>query len=375
MPKHGMIVRFTLVLAAAALLASAVAGSAGATHKKRQGGTLNGAGSSLVGPALAIWGPMYKAAKGVTVNYASVGSGAGIAQISARTVDFGASDAPFTSDQAAGCVHNGVGCVNIPWALAATGPVVDVAGVHQGQMRLTGPVLANIYLGKITNWSDPAITKLNPNLKLPNQKITVVYRSDGSGDTYAFTNYLSKVSKQWASKVGFATTVSWPTGIGGSHNNGVAAVVRSTSGSIGYVSTAYAIANHLSMPKMKNASGKYVSPTVSGILSAASLVQAKKIPKSLAISIVDPPKATKKGHGTKIKKYNRTHKKFQNAWPISTFTYVLLPKQTPNAAALKAFVKWALTPKAQNAIKKLVFAPMPKVVVKAAQKALNKIHS
>jgi phosphate transport system substrate-binding protein len=361
MPKNGILVRIALVLAATALVASAAVGVAGAAHKKRQAGTLNGAGSSLVGPALAIWGPMYKAAKGVTVNYASVGSGAGIAQISARTVDFGASDAPFTPDQATGCKRSGVGCIQIPWALAATGPVVNIPGVHQGDLRLTGSVLARIYLGKITNWSDPAVTKLNPNLKLPNLKITVVYRSDGSGDTYAFTNYLSSVSKAWKSQVGYATSVSWPTGVGGSHNNGVAAVVASTSGSIGYVSTAYVIQNHLYMAKMKNASGRYTLPKLRSIESAAQLVNAKKIPKNNAISIVNPPK-------TKNKKY-------ANAWPISTFTYVLLPKTTAKAALLKGFIGWALTPKAQNAIKRLVFAPMPKVVVTAAKKTLKKLHS
>jgi phosphate transport system substrate-binding protein len=362
MPKNGMLVRITFALAAAALVATPAVGAAGAAHKKRQGGTLNGAGSSLVGPALAVWGPMYQKAKGVSVNYASIGSGGGIAQISARAVDFGASDAPFTPDQATGCKHAGVGCIQIPWALAATGPVVHIPGVHQGQLRLTGSVLARIYLGKITNWSDPAITKLNPGLNLPNLKITVVYRSDGSGDTYAFTNYLSKVSKTWNSRVGYATAVSWPTGIGGNHNNGVAAAVASTDGSIGYVSTAYVIQNHLTMAKMKNASGKYTLPSIRSIESAAQLVKAKKIPKNNAISIVDPPK-------TKNKKY-------ANAWPISTFTYVLLPRKTPKAGLLKAFIGWALQPTAQNAIKKLVFAPMPKVVVQAAKKTLAKqLHS
>jgi phosphate transport system substrate-binding protein len=361
MPKNGMLVRFTLVVATAALLASAVAGSAVAGHKKRQGGTLNGAGSSLVGPALSIWGPMYQQAKGVTVNYASVGSGAGIAQISARTVDFGASDAPFTPVQASGCKQQGVGCIQIPWALAATGPVVNIPGVASRQLRLTGPVLANIYLGKITNWSDPAITKLNGSLNLPNLPIHVVYRSDGSGDTYAFTNYLSSVSKQWKSKVGYATTVSWPTGTGGLHNDGVAAVVGSTPGAIGYVSTAYVIQNHLRMVQMKNASGRYTLPKIKSIEAAAQLVNAKKLPKNNAISIVDPPKT--KNH------------KYRDAWPISTFTYVLLPKTTPKAALLKAFISWVLQPKAQKAIQRLVFAPMPAVVVKKAEKTLKTIHS
>ncbi|HZS29770.1 MAG TPA: phosphate ABC transporter substrate-binding protein PstS [Gaiellaceae bacterium] len=363
MPKHGMLIRSILVLAAAALLASIAVGSAAAGHKSRQGGTLRGAGSSLVAPAFSIWAPAYQSAKGVTVNYSSVGSGAGIAQISARTVDFGASDAPFSTAQAQGCVVNGVGCINIPWALAATGPVVNIPGVGTLQLKLTGPVLAKIYLGQITNWSDPAITKLNPGLNLPNMAIHVVYRSDGSGDTYAFTNYLSKVSKQWASQVGYATTVNWPTGTGGHGNNGVAAVIGATSGSIGYVSTAYTIANHLRIARLKNASGRYAAPTVRAIESAASLVNSRKIPKNFVggLSIVNPPKT-------------KTHK-YTNAWPISTFTYVLVPLKTPQAALIKSLIKWVLQPAQQKSIQHLVFAPMPTVVVKAAEKALNKISS
>jgi phosphate transport system substrate-binding protein len=373
MPRNGKLARIVLVLGAAALVGSLAAGAASAAHKghklhlRHYGGTINGAGSSLVGPAWSIWAPAYKAKTGTTVNYASVGSGAGIAQISARTVDFGASDAPFTPEQAAGCKVNGVGCLNIPWALAATGPVVNIPGVATGQLHLTGAVLANIYLGNITNWSNSAITKLNPNLKLPNLAIHVVYRSDGSGDTYAFTNYLSKVSKQWKSKVGYATTVSWPTGVGGSHNDGVAAIVGSTPGSIGYVSTAYVIANHLRMPKMKNASGRYVLPTVRTILNAAKLVNAKQLTKLVkndftgGLSITNPPKT--KNH------------KFRDAWPIATFTYVLLPKTTAKAAQLKQLIKWVLQPAQQNSIKKYVFAPMPTGVVNAAYKVLTKIKS
>ena len=370
MPRNGKLVRIILALGTVALVGALVAGGAAAAHQrhkshqirlKHYGGTINGAGSSLVGPAWSVWAPAYQAKTGTTVNYASVGSGAGIAQISARTVDFGASDAPFTPTQAAGCKQNGVGCIQIPWALAATGPVVNIPGVATLKLHLTGTVLAKIYLGKITNWSDPAIKKLNPKLNLPSLAIHVVYRSDGSGDTYAFTNYLSSVSKQWRSQVGYATAVSWPTGTGGLHNDGVAAVVTSTPGAIGYVSTAYVIANHLCMAQLKNASGKYAFPTIRSIESAAQLVKAKKIPKNLAISIVNPPKT--KNH------------KYRNAWPIATFTYVLLPKVTPKAAQLKQLIKWVLQPKQQDSIKKLVFAPMPQVVVKKAYKALKKIHS
>lgn len=351
MPRTGKLVRITLALTAAALLGALAVASATASSK-RSAGTLKGAGSSLVAPAVAVWGSLYSAD---TIQYNSIGSGGGIKQISARTVDFGASDAPLTKSQGDGC-H---GCVQIPWALTATSPVVNIPGVAAHQLKLTGTVLANIYLGTIKNWNDPAITKLNPGLKLPNLKINAVHRSDGSGDTYVFTNYLSKVNHTWKKQVGNATTVAWPTGVGGKGNSGVASIVSSTSGSIGYVSVAYVIANHLKLARLKNASGKYVLPTLASIESAANLVKGKHIPANNKISITDPPAS----------------KTFRNAYPLATFTYVLIPQQTPKAAELRAFVKWALGGQAQGAIKKLVFAPMPSVVVKAASKTLATLHS
>jgi phosphate transport system substrate-binding protein len=351
MPRNGKLVRITIAFAAAALLAALAVTSAGAASE-RSAGTLTGAGSSLIGPAVAIWGQLYKTD---TINYAPIGSGGGIAQISARNVDFGASDAPLTKTQAAGC-H---GCVQIPWALTATTPVVNIPGVVSGQLKITGTVLANIYLGNIKTWNDPAIKSLNPGLNLPNLKITPVHRSDGSGDTYVFTNYLSKVNGAWKTKVGCATTVSWPTGVGGNHNDGVAAVVGSTPGSIGYVSVAYVIANHLRIAKIKNASGNYEIPTIKTIESAAQLVKGAKIAANNKISITNPPRS----------------KKYANAYPLSTFTYILIPQQTAKAAQLKAFVTWALGSTAQSSIRKLVFAPMPGVVVTAAKKTLATIHT
>lgn len=351
MPRNGKLVRSALALVAAGLVAALMVTSAGAAGK-RSAGTLNGAGSSLIAPALAVWGSLYKAD---TINYSPIGSGGGITQISARNVDFGASDAPLTKAQGDGC-H---GCVQIPWALTATSPVVNVPGVGAGRLKLTGTVLANIYLGNVTNWADPAIKALNKGLKLPNLKITPVHRSDGSGDTYVFTNYLSKVNKSWKSKVGCATTVSWPTGIGGNKNNGVAAIVGSTPGAIGYVSIAYTIQSHLALAKLKNASGQYVLPTIRSIEAAAQLVKSARIPANNKISITNPPKSAK----------------YKSAYPLSTFTYVLIPQTTAKASELKAFVKWALGASAQGAIKKLVFAPMPQVVVNAAKKTLSTVHS
>ena len=351
MPRNGKLVRITLALAAAALVGALAVASAGASGK-RSTATLKGAGSTLIAPALAVWEPMYKAD---TVQYSGIGSGAGIAAISNRTVDFGASDAPMTKSQGAGC-H---GCIQIPWALTGTTVVTNIPGVPPDKLKLTGTVVANIYLGNITNWSDPAIKALNKGLSLPNLKITPVHRSDGSGDTYVFTNYLSKVNKTWKTKVGCATTVSWPAGIGGSGNAGVAASVSSNSGSIGYVSVAYVIANHLRLARLKNASGRYVLPTLATIESAAQLVKSTKIPANNKISITNPPKS----------------KKFLNAYPLSTFTYVIVPQSTNKAAELKAFVTWALSATAQSAIKKYVFAPMPTAVINAAKKTLATLHS
>jgi phosphate transport system substrate-binding protein len=351
MPRNGKLVRITLALAAAALIAALAVTSAGAAGK-RSTGTVTGAGSSLIAPAVAVWSQLYTAS---SVQYSSVGSGQGIKNISARIVDFGASDAPLNKPQAAGC-H---GCVQIPWALTATSPVVNIPGVGPNKLHLTGLVLANIYLGNIKKWDDPAIKKLNKGLNLPSIPIVVVHRSDGSGDTYVFTNYLSKVSHQWKTQVGNSTTVQWPAGIGGKGNSGVAANVAQNRGAIGYVSVAYVIANHLHLARLKNSSGRYVLPTIGSIESSAQLVKAKKIPANNKISITSPPKS----------------RKYRNAYPLATFTYVIVPKSSPKAAELKAFITWALGSKAQSSIKKLVFAPMPNVVVKAAKKTLKKIHS
>ena len=351
MPRNGKLVRSTLALAAAALVAALAVTSAGAAGKHSTG-TLSGAGSSLIAPAVAVWQTLYKAS---SIQYNPVGSGQGIKNISDRVVDFGASDAPMDKFQAAGC-HS---CVQIPWALTATSPVVNIPGVASDKLRLTGSVLANIYLGHITRWNDPAIKSLNKGLKLPSTPIVVVHRSDGSGDTYVFTNYLSKVSHEWKTKVGNATTVQWPLGIGGSKNAGVAAAVASNPGAIGYVSVAYVIQNHLRLARLRNSAGNYVLPTIESIESSAQLVKAKKIPANNKISITSPPKSAK----------------YRNAYPLATFTYVIVPLSSPKASELKAFITWALGAKAQSSIEKLVFAPLPSVVVQAAKKTLKKIHS
>jgi len=307
--------------------------------------SLTGAGSTLIAPLLeGYWAPEFEKTSGTKVTYSAVGSGAGIEQISARAVEFGASDAPLTSAQSSGCNE----CVQIPWALTATGVAFHIEGVSR--LRLTGPVLADIYLGDITNWDSPAIAKLNKGETMPNLAINVVYRSDGSGDTYALTNYLSDISPEWKSKVGNATSVSFPTGVGGKGNAGVTAVVSSTNGSIGYISASYIIAHGLGAAAIKNAAGKFEYPNLKNIENAASSV--KSVPASNEVHIVDPSK------------------KYKIAYPISTFTYCIIPKAAPQKETIVQWVKFALTT-GQKFGAALDFGTIPKVVLKAAEKTLK----
>ncbi len=280
--------------------------------------SLTGAGSTLIAPLETLWASDFQSKYSDTITYSAVGSGAGIAQITARTVDFGASDAPLTSAQAASCNQ----CVQIPWALTATGIAYNIPGV--AGLHLTGPVLADIYLGKITNWDSKIITKLNKGKTLPNLKITPVYRSDGSGDTYAFTDYLSRISPTWKSTVGGASTaVSFPSGVGGKGNAGVTAVVSSTSGSIGYISASYIIAHGLQAAALQNAAGKYEFPNLAPIEAAAKVI--KHVPANNELHIVNPPKSDKL------------------AYPLSTFTYCIVPKTANQKGALASWVYYAMT--------------------------------
>jgi phosphate transport system substrate-binding protein len=305
---------------------------------------LTGAGSSLVAPIMANWTRDFKIKTGINVTYGSVGSGAGIAQITARTVDFGASDAPLTSSQAAACN----GCTQIPWALTAVGVGYHIRGVKH--LKLDGSTLANIYLGRIKKWNDRRIRKLNKHVHLPNLTITPVFRSDGSGDTYAFTDYLSRVSGAWKHSVGHATAVGFPTGVGGLHNDGVAGTVSATNGAIGYISGAYLIATGLHAAQMKNKAGKFEYPNLKNISNAAAIV--KKVPRNNEMHIVNPPKRAK------------------IAYPISTFTYCLAPHGAPQKGDLSRFILYSMTT-GQKYGPALDFAALPKVVLKAAKRTLN----
>ena len=331
-----------LVIAVAASVGSmAAVSTAGASAAG-----LTGAGSTLVAPLMANWINGFEIREGIPVKYGSVGSGTGIAQITARTVDFGASDAPLTPEQAAACN----GCVQIPWALSATGLGINIPGVKK--VNLTGKLIAGIYFGKVTKWNDPKIKKVNPGVKLPGLTITPVFRSDGSGDTYAFTNYLSKISPAWKSEVGYATSVGFPAGVGAKGNSGVTSTVTKTPGSIGYISASYLIAAGIGAAAVQNNAGKFVFPNLKNIEAAAAYV--KKLPASNAISITNPPKKQKL------------------AYPISTFTYAIIPHDAPNKGAVAAFAKYCVTLGGKYGAA-LDFAPLPKVVKKAAIAAIGSL--
>ena len=332
------------LLAALPLVGCGGGGSSGGSGESK---VLVGAGSTLVAPLVAQWSNDYAKKAGVTITYGAIGSGGGIAQITARTVDFGASDAPLTSDQASSCK----GCVQVPWALAATLVSYNVKGAP-AKLKLSGPVLANIYLGKVTQWNDRSIAALNPGSRLPETKIRPVFRSDSSGDTYAFSDFLSKASPEWKAQKGVSTQIAFPTGAGGAGNDGVAAAIARTDGSLGYLAISYVFANKLDYALIRNDAGNFPVPGPDTITAAAAAI--KTIPPDNAISITNPPASA------------------PDAYPISTFTYVIFPTTSSKAKALREFVTYAIGP-GQAFGEKLQFAPLPAKVVSAGKQTLAKL--
>ena len=339
-------------VAIALVAVAAFAGSTQSASAKPEAGSLVGTGATFPYPLISKWIPAVDNALGIRITYTPTGSGAGIAQVTARAVDFGASDAPLSPDQLTACK----GCVVIPWALAGLSVPYNLPGLN-GRLRLSGPVLANIYLGNITNWNAAAIKKLNPKLNLPDKKITVVYRADGSGSTYAFTNYLSAVSPQWKNKVGFNTTVNFPVGTGARGSSGVAGVVKSTEGALTYVDAAYSITNHFQFATIQNRAGGFATPGVRGVTAAVSVLP-KKITTLSQLKIVDPPKSAGK-----------------KAYPISTFTYVIVPTTSGDKAAdLRRFVYWAVT-QGQRFGPPLFFVPLPTQVKAFDYREIKKVQA
>jgi phosphate transport system substrate-binding protein len=328
-------------------LAAIIATAATASTK---GDTLKGAGSTFVSPLVQTWQQPYESATGVHVDYNPIGSGGGIQAITNRTVDFGASDAPLTADQFNACN----GCVQIPWTASSTSISYNLSGAPP-HLKITGPVLANIYLGKITKWNDSALKQLNPGVNLPDTGITPIFRSDGSGTTYNFTDYLSKVSPEFKSKIGVGTQVNFPTGTGGRGSSGVSAVLSRTNGGIIYVDVAFALRSHFSFFAVKNKAGKYQLPGTRAIKAAMATV--KHVTPDNKISIVDPPKTA------------------PLAYPICTFTYVILPTKSDHAAALRKFVFWGMTNGVKRFGPSLRFVQIPPVVLSASERTLKKVQS
>jgi phosphate transport system substrate-binding protein len=282
-----------------------------------QAAEVTGAGASFVFPAMSKWSADYNKATKNKVNYQSIGSGGGIAQIKAATVDFGSSDAPLKPGDLAAS-----GLAQFPSVMGAVVPIVNIPGLKQGQVKLTGPILADIFLGKITNWNDPVIAAVNPGITFPAQKITVVHRSDGSGTTFNFVNYLSKVSLDWRNKVGEGTAVKWPTGVGGKGNEGVAAYTKQIKGAIGYVELSYAITNKLNYTAVRNRAGNFIVPSKESIKAAAASAEWGDV-KDFSLVITDAPGA--------------------QAYPISATNFILMYKTPKNAARSKealAFFSW-----------------------------------
>ncbi len=335
-------------LTCAGLLAGCVFGLSAAAASAATP-TLNGAGSTLVAPIEAEWAAVWDTANSTLVNYSPVGSGTGEKDIAAGLVDFGASDAPLSVYPTAPA-----NLVQIPWALSATGVSYHINGLRprNAVLRLTGSVLANIYLGKITNWDSKAIKKLNKGVKIPNKRITVFWRSDGSGDTYAFTRYLSDVSGTFAGKVGSSTSVSFPVGLGAKGNEGMATDLEQTNGGIAYIAVSYLIANRLPAVAIQNSAGNYVVPNLSAIAAAGSGIN---VPQGNQVTIVDPNKHRKK------------------AYPISTFTYAFVPTNAAQGSLIKSFIGYAIT-QGQSFGPSLDFSPLPRSVVNADEATLNSIN-
>src|SRR5712672_2155806 len=311
---------------------------------------INGAGATFPYPIYSKWFSEYnKLHPDVEINYQSIGSGGGIRQVLAGTVDFGATDGPMTDEQLS---QAKVKILHIPTVLGAVVPAYNVPGVS-GELKFTAEALSGIFLGKITTWNDPAIAKANPGVSLPNQSIIVIHRSDGSGTTYIFTDYLSKVSSEWQNGPGKGTSVKWPVGLGGKGNEGVAGMIRQMQGGIGYIELIYAVQNKIDYGSVKNASGAFVKASLERVTAAAA--SAKSMPADFRVSITNAPG--------------------KDAYPISSFTWLLIPEKSKDPAKgkiLADFLNWMVTD-GQKMTAALSYAPLPENVVQKEKEAIKQV--
>jgi phosphate transport system substrate-binding protein len=308
--------------------------------------SLTGAGATFPNPIYTKWFDAYNKKTGVQINYQSIGSGGGIRQFTEGTVDFGASDGPMNESQIQAVNGN---VLHVPTVLGAVAVTYNLPSLGETQLKFDGNLLVDIFMGRITNWNDPKIAALNPGVKLPDQDLIVVHRSDGSGTTYVFTDYLNKFSREWKDKVGYATSVNWPVGLGGKGNEGVTQQVKQTEGALGYVELIYAISNKLPYAQIKNSSGNFVSPSLETVTAAAAGI---KLPKDtdFRVSITNAPG--------------------EQAYPISSFTWLLVKKDNKDgvkAKLIRDFLTWMITPEAQKMASELHYAPLPEPVVTLVQ--------
>ena len=337
-----MRMKASFIAAAAGLCAAVAVSSASATD-------ISGAGATFPYPIYAKWADAYKKATGDNLNYQSIGSGGGIKQIQSKTVTFGASDMPLKAEQL-----DKDGMVQFPTVMGGVVPVVNLDGIKPGEIVIDGPTLADIYLGKIKTWNDPALTKLNPSVNLPKQAIAVVHRSDGSGTTFVFTDYLSKISDEWKTKAGSNTSVKWPVGIGGKGNEGVAGTVSQTKGAIGYVEYAYVKQNKMTFAKMINKDGKTIAPGSEAVQAAAAGADWSGTP-GMAVIITNAPGA--------------------GSWPMAAATFIIMykqPKDTAASAAALKFFDWAYK-SGDKLAEELDYVPMPDAVVSQIRKVWTDI--
>jgi phosphate transport system substrate-binding protein len=326
----------------------ALAFGLGVTAFAAQGQQITGAGSSFAAPIYGKWGDAASGETGIKLNYQAVGSGAGINQINNRTVDFGASDMPVAADQLT--EHK---LMQFPTVIGGVDIIVNLPGVKPNELKLTGAVLADIYLGKLAKWNDPEIAALNPDIKLPSTAIATVHRADGSGTTFVFTDYLGMQSPDWKSKIGSSTSVAWPGGAGAKGSDGVAGTVRQIPGGIGYVESAYATQNHLTTALMRNQAGKFVAPDMESFAAAAKSADWSKV-ENFAIDLNDQPG--------------------EASWPIESATFVLLPtdpKDPAQSVAVKKFFNWGFS-KGNDIATQLLYIPLPANVQDAIRAAWQK---